>query len=448
MAIGLLPIALLVAAISVAGCGGDSTNFAQVLVGPAPSGAACTSGISGQFTPTGGMMFEARAGHAAAITGTANTAPVLIAGGLGLLEPGAIPILGLVLNGAELYDPVANQFIPTQPDGVTPIAMKENRALFTATYILSINKVLVTGGATLIDPTGLPLVITNSAELFDPASRTFTATTGKMAVPRAGHTATLLQDGTVLITGGVLQVLPPPTVVSNNAEIFNPATGTFAAVTATMANGRVFHTATLMTAGPLSGKVLVAGGVGLNGGLNNLLVLNNSADIYDPATQTFTAVPGGMKQTRQFHAASALNDGRVLITGGVVTLPGLSLFLPTVSTSSAEIFLPGNTVATSSFTPTSNSMTSARALHTSNTLGTGKVLVAGGLGLDSLANLLVAQTADLFDPATNTFSATGLMSNPRDLHSATVLNCGKVLLAGGILSLPNLGQKTAEVYSP
>src|SRR6266851_10499665 len=288
-------------------------------------------GSSGKFTATLGTMSAARAAHAADITGQAANAFVLVAGGLNTQS-------GVIQSSAELFNPDTVKFIATRPDNTTPITMSHNRALFTATFIPSINRVLVAGGTTLVDSSGLPLLFTSSAELFNPTTRVFTDTLNTMSIARSGHTATLLPDGTVLITGGLLQIPVPPTLISNTAELFNPTTGKFTPIAATMSNGRAFHTASLLTAGPLAGKVLIAGGIGATG---NPLILNNSADIYDPATKTFTAVPGGMHETRQFHAASALVDGRVLITGGFITLPDAALFLPTISTSSAEIFVPG-----------------------------------------------------------------------------------------------------------
>jgi hypothetical protein len=385
-------------------------------------------GGSGKFTATLGTMSSARAAHAADITGQAANAPALVAGGI------ALGGSNVVLNSAELFNPDTVKFIATRPDNTTPITMNHNRALFTATFIPSINRVLVAGGTTLVDSSGAPLLFTSSAELFNPITRTFADTRNTMTTARSGHTATLLPDGTVLITGGLLA----SNLISDTAEIFDPRTGLFIPLVAKMSNARVYHTASLMAAGPQAGRVLIAGGVGGNA------VLNNSADIYDPAAHIFIPVPGGMHETRQFHAASALVDGRVLITGGFITLPDIALFVPTVSTNSAEIFVPGATAALSHFVFTNNNMSSARAEHTSTLLPNIQVLVAGGVGTDS--PMLVAQTADLFNPATNRFTATGMMTTPRDLHTATLLNCGTPLLTGGILNVPSVGQNTAELY--
>src|SRR5512140_26592 len=131
----------------------------------------------------------------------------------------------------------------------------------------------------------------------------FTAT-GSMHAARGHHTATLLPDGRVLIAGGYDE----PTTCLAGAELYDPATGSFT-VTGSLANARASHTATLLP----SGKVLVTGGIsfGPAGGPPYLA----SAELYDPATGTF-APTGAMATPRSGHTATLLQDGRVLIVGG------------------------------------------------------------------------------------------------------------------------------------
>jgi hypothetical protein len=107
-----------------------------------------------------------------------------------------------------------------------------------------------------------------------------------------------LKDGTVLVAGGVDNV--PETI--GTAEVYNPATNSFSALTK-MTTPRFGHTATLLT----SGKVLVAGG---SDNTNPLA----SAEIFDPSTGTFSSV-GNMANPRYFHVAALLNDGTVLVAG-------------------------------------------------------------------------------------------------------------------------------------
>ncbi len=244
-----------------------------------------------------------------------------------------------------------------------------------------------------------------TAELFDPPSGQFTAT-GSMTISRTGHTATLLNDGTVLITGG-----NAPGGETATAEIYGPATGTFRS-TGNMETIRWGHTATLLS----DGRVLVAGGIGSGTGNAGYLT---SAEIFDPNVGTFTAT-GSMKLKRWWHEATLLPDGRVLVSGGV--------YLFRTVASGAELFDP----ASGTFT-TTGSMANMRRIHTSTLLNDGKVLVTGGEYFVNMGALLSLATAELFDPASGGFTpTTSNMETARSGHSATLLNDGSVLVAGGI----------------
>src|SRR5205823_3824511 len=95
---------------------------------------------------------------------------------------------------------------------------------------------------------------------------------------------------------------------SDTAELFDPATGAFVLVTAVMTSARAVHTATLLP----NGKVLLAGG---QNNLVSTVAITNTAELFDPAMQTFTPLPP-MSSARSTHTATLLCDGRVLITGG------------------------------------------------------------------------------------------------------------------------------------
>src|ERR1700740_2296729 len=120
-----------------------------------------------------------------------------------------------------------------------------------------------------------------------------------MLEPRSGHTATLLQDGKVLMAGGMRRNQD----FYSSAELFNPATGRFQA-TGAMSIARVGHAAVLLR----SGKVLIVGGWVGHG-------CTDAAEIYDPATGRFTALPR-MTTKRGQPGATLLGSGDVLITGG------------------------------------------------------------------------------------------------------------------------------------
>jgi len=299
----------------------------------------------------------------------------------------------------------AHGFQPTGDMGV-------ERAEHTAT-LLADGKVLITGG---FNNTGNLA----SAEIYDPVAGTFTST-GAMTASRSLHTATLLANGPaatngkVLITGGSDGL--GDDIDLTTAELFDPVTGTFTA-TGAMKEMRSEHTATLLA----NGKVLVAGGT-----------IGDVAELFDPATGSFSSTGDLVVGGRWGCTATLLNDGTVLIAGGRDAENVFDAF----PLNNAELFNP----ATGTFTAT-GAMTDFRYGHTAALLNSGKVLLAGGTNGNSL------QDAELFDPAAKTFSATGNMSSPRANHTATLLNDGTVLVAGGFSFFPAPGGSfaTAEIF--
>jgi hypothetical protein len=220
------------------------------------------------------------------------------------------------------------------------------------------------------------------------------AATGSMTTARAGHTATLLANGKVLVAGGYQRNLPG---ILASAELYNPSTGTFVP-TGAMTAPRTHHTATLLP----DGRVLLAGGAGFN----------LSAELYDPSTGTFTAT-GNMIQPQS--AATLLGNGKVLIVGG---------------SSTPELYDP----ATGTFTETvayAGSDASLVWVDTATLLPDGKALITG---CECRFNRPLSA---LYDPSTETFSLTGTMSGPvnwwwQDANTATLLMNGKVLIVGNV----------------
>jgi len=286
------------------------------------------------------------------------------------------------------------------------------RAYPTAT-LLNNGTVLIAGGQVDQGPAS-----TNAAELYNPATAAFSPTTSGMNSARLLHTATLLNDGTVLIVGG--QSGPSSFVAT--AEIFDALHGTFASTSNNPNNARINHTATLLA----DGTVLIAGGTGTDGAVVN-------AEIYNPTTQTFTNV-GALNFPRQRHTATLLTNGKVLIAAGNIN----AVLVP-----SAELYDP----LAQTFANTGN-LNAGRQYHTATLLSSGKVLVAGGLLTDSTTAI---GTAELYDPVAGTFSSTGGLSSARGGHTATLLPDGTVLMTGGYslvipTSTPIL--TSAEIYNP
>jgi hypothetical protein len=237
---------------------------------------------------------------------------------------------------AELYDPGTGKFSPTTG------SMQFVHASHTAT-LLKTGKVLIIGWGPA------------TAELFDPSNGTFKAT-GSMLQARVSHTATLLTSGKVLVAAGIGQVGGAPGVLAE-CELYDPAKEIFSATLGHLANARQLHTASLLA----DGKVLVAGGM-----LDNAGTATATAELFDPTTQMFTATKGTLATARDFHTATVLNDGTVLVTGGdngTGTLATAEVYDPTVD----------------SFSPT-GSMGSTRESHTATLLNDGTVLVNGGIG--------------------------------------------------------------------
>ncbi len=310
------------------------------------------------------------------------------------------PVAAVILAAA-----IAAPTVRADPSFTTTGSMGEARFQHTAT-LLPNGKVLVAGGSVFGDPIA-------SSELYDPGTGTWTAA-GNLGTARGNHTATLLPNGKVLVVGG--EVFGSPLASS---EVYDPGTGTWT-TTGSLATGRNLHTATLLS----NGKVLVTGGFGGSSPFVSL----NSSELYDPGTGTWTAT-GDLGTARQFHTATLLPNGKVLVVGGVGPGPTLA---------SSELYDPG----TGTWTAT-GSLGTARQSHTASLLPDGKVLVAGGA--EPGFPFVLLASSELYDPGTGNWTATGDLGTAHDQHTATLLPSGKVLVAGGdnLLGLPS-----SELYDP
>ena len=278
----------------------------------------------------------------------------------------------------------------------------------TAT-LLNNGKVLVVGGTSDLN------TLLASAELYDPATGTFSAT-GSMSTARSLQTATLLPSGKVLVCGGVLAANGSGTEAS--AELYDPATGTFSP-TGNLITPRSNHTATLLP----NGKVLIAGGA-------NGSVALNSAELYDPSTGVFTAT-GSMNQEHVAHTATLLNNGKVLIAGGYNA--------GWVTTATAELYDPTMGL----FTLTGN-MTAAVAFHTATLLNDSTVLIAGGMSEPYQGPFPWTTSAELYDPSRSVFTPTGSLNTSRANAAAVLMGTGEVLIMGGSNEFNSMA--TTELY--
>ncbi len=279
--------------------------------------------------------------------------------------------------------------------------------------LLANGEVLVVGGQ---DISGNVLT---SAELYDPATATFAATGSMITGRYDGFAATLLANGKVLVTGGV----DSASDAIASAELYDPTTGSFSA-TGTMTTGRYQFTATLLS----NGQVLLAGGCYTTGG--NPCQLLGSAEIYDPTAGTFTAT-GSLISARASHSATLLPNGQVLVAGGTD-------FNTNVSLATAELFDPANGAF-----GTTGSMITGRTLHSAALLPNGQVLVATGYSSVTRSYLV---SAELYNSSTATFSATGSMTTGRVYQSGALLASGEFLIAGGGGNAGLLA--SAELYNP
>jgi hypothetical protein len=274
--------------------------------------------------------------------------------------------------------------------------------------------------------------------------------------PITGHSATLFQDGKVLIFGGGND--------SNTIEVYDPTTNYWAARSGPLQTGRS-HGVLLQ-----DGRVLVAGGldsprserpystaligppgVSLGPGprmrsvnyINTLTLLDDgrvlvvgegtpSTEVYDPRNNQW-ALAGDMSVVRRVHTVTLLSDGRVLAVGG---FDGASAsgFL----NSSSELFDPA--LGLWSLT---GSMNEPRESHTATLLGDGKVLVVGGQAFSGK----ILATTEIYDPATGDWIPSASLNSAREDHTAILLLDGRVLVAGGRTAAEGWTRRT-EIYDP
>lgn len=283
--------------------------------------------------------------------------------------------------------------------------MQLSRAGHSAT-LLPNGQVLIAGGCIA---NGCENGLTATAELYDPQRGGFSSI-GSMKVARVGHRAVLLQTGKVLILGGWAG-----DNASNVAELFDPATRSFSNA-GTMLEPRDGFSATLLK----DGRVLISGGY--NGRMQRL----SSAELYDPKTGKFSPT-ASLSVERMAHSATLLEDGRVLVVGGSQNRNNIL--------SSAELYDP----KTGKFSAVASLLT-ARHKHAAIGLPNGKVLITGGAGVNEFSQQY--DSTELFDPKTGRFSQGPVMQASRFKipDALALLPTGDVLVGGSATQV--------ELYNP
>jgi hypothetical protein len=302
----------------------------------------------------------------------------------------------------------------------TGTMLPPQRHFHTAT-LLQNGRVLVTGGlcanGTWDCGTGSVL---NSAELYNPSTSTWTRT-GSMSTGRYLHTATLLKNGEVLVAGGFTSA-----GVADSAELYNPSTGRWT-TTGSMTVGRAGHAATRLQ----NGEVLVAGGSiptgRCSGGGDCILTAPTStAELYDPSTGTFTKT-GSMNDARTEAQLTLLQNGEALTAGGCSAFNDDAECDDQGGAScSAEVFSNGH------WSLTTNLVQCATAVEGAVLLPNGDVLIVVG-------NMV----SEFYDPSANDWQAT--LNQPNVSGQLALLATGNVLVAGGALVS---GGSNAALYDP
>jgi len=396
----LLPVAILV--LACGGGGGGSTSSAPsvpVAVSLSPGTQSLGTDGTQAFTATvtgssnAAVTWSIQEGAAGGSISAAGvyTAPPLVANGTGTFHIVATS----QADATKTASATVTISAPALTAWTAQPAMNQPRYAHTAT-LLPDGKVLIAGGAgTTVDAPS-----TATAEIFNPANGTFTPT-GSMTTIRAFHTAVLLPNGKVLISGGGINGFNPGTKKSQ--ELYDPATGTFTA-TGDMVSARSSHASVLLA----NGKVLHVGSAG------------TSAELYDPATGQ-CALTGVMSQSRwrEWTNAVLLTSGKVLVVGGteVSGIPN--------PTHIAELYDP----ATGTFA-NSGALQANRALFQAQALPDGKAVVLNGsiyVGSSGTSS----KTAEIWDPATGQFTtSTGTQARAGFFWCPSVMRADGVPMVG------------------
>ena len=293
-----------------------------------------------------------------------------------------------------------SQKLATQPGNIN-----EGRHWHTATKLLD-GKVLVAGGF------GKRFKVLKSVEIYDPLTGEWSKSS-EMNFPRAEHSAVLLKDGRVLVTGGRDENYAP----AFTSEIFDSESGTWE-MYEDMSRQRHKHISIVQP----DGSVILIAGSGPSRSLADV-------ELMDPINDRLEVLSPTLEQHAD-HAAISLDDGRILVSGGVQLLDEI------VTSVGAEIY----DVKTDVWTKTSLQSRRTSA-HTLTLLQDGKVIQVGGFSRGSSDNRV-----ELYNPITDEWLEGPVMNKARMLHTTSLLDDGRVIAVGGTSRAGNMVE--SEIYNP
>lgn len=351
----------------------------------------------------------------ATVTYTVPIVPALV----GLPAHAQFVTLDITGGTPTLFDQISNRstfVLAGHGDVVAPLGETiVARQGHTAT-LLDDGRVLIAGGD---EPNGPNLNVQDTVEIYTPQTQMFTFA-GTMVQKRSTHTATKLLDGRVLMVGGY--EVYAGGIATATAEAYNPATKLFSSVAAP-AVGRTLHTATRLN----DGRVLVVGGstkFDLNDVFGSLGLALETTELYDPATNTWTAGPS-LPKPLFAHQATTLGNGKVLITSGVQVGDFFGVPIPGISTD-CFLFDPAtNTLANTAPIP------QGRAYHGQLTLPSGDAVALGG-ATGNFSTLSFSTETEVFkySQATNTWTTTGNINVGRAYPNLVDTGAGIAVVGG------------------
>lgn len=350
------------------------------------------------------LMMSGAAGQPCMLFVAAGPGPVQVAG------------FGTICLDVNSMQQLVSAAIPGGGTLTLPVAVPNDLALLSLIAFLQ---------GIVADPAApLGFALTEALRVQFGAPDSYNATPS-MSSARAGGAGAALLDGRVLLTGGGGGTLTSP---SGNAstEFFDAVNRNFVAGP-TMAAARGMHTATRLN----DGRVLIVGGVSTGS------VTLASCEIFDPATGAITPT-GSLAGPRAGHNAVLLGNGRVLVAGGtsnfIIPVGGTIGAVLNASLTTGEVYNP----ATNLWSPAGNAMASKRFGCAGVRLNDGRALITSGISgttvFFGLETINFTATTSYFDPATNLFSAGPSIGTGRALHSAATLPDGRVYVAGGALA--------------